>query len=132
MDVEAIFFPPSQLSPTMSICYFIYITRIQSKNKKKKSSIVQISYTEESIWVVLLTLLQATEGEGEGPDTDAEGAPPPGRRWMASSRQEGAAGKGAGPQGRVGEVLAAGCRPAWPRAAARCEARAGVARFCLS
>jgi len=80
----------------MSICYFIYITRIQSKNKKKKSSIVQISYTEKSIWVVLLTLLQATEGEGEGPDTDAEGAPPPGRWWMAPSRKE-AVGKGAGP-----------------------------------
>jgi hypothetical protein len=143
-----LFFPRLQLSPTMSICYFIYITRIQSKNKKKKSSTVQISYTKESIWGVLLTLLQAAEGEGEGPNTDTEGAPLLGRRWMAPSCQEEAAGKGAGLQGRVGEVLAAGCRPAavaagawqmaaerrpaWPQAAARCEARAGVARFCLS
>ena len=75
----------------MSICYFIYITRIQSKNKKKKSSIVQISYTEKSIWVVLLTLLQAAEGEGKGPDTDAEGAPPPGRWWARCKARAGVA-----------------------------------------
>ena len=117
MDVEAVFFPPSQLSPTMSICYFIYITRIQSKNKKKKSSIVQISYTEESIWVVLLTLLQATEGEGEGPDTDATAWPlVDGSFAQGGSRERGRA---------VGEVLAAGCL-ATGGGALRGESRGGV------
>jgi hypothetical protein len=121
-----LFFPRLQLSPTMSICYFIYITRIQSKNKKKKSSTVQISYTEESIWGVLLTLLQAAEGRAKG-----QTQTPKGRRclavggWLLRARRR-QQGKGQGCRGEWGRCwLRAAGLPRWRLAPGKWQPNAG-------